>query len=158
MQELNGLIVNLGATLALLVGVYIIGAWIEKRHYRSITERERRYRDYLVANFDARQPEWRVESIHLAQGSVVISVDYFKRFVAALRGLIGGRIVTYEPLLDRARREALLRMIEDAKQHGCDAVINVRLETSKLANATPRGERIAGVEMLAFGTALRLSS
>ena len=70
--------------------------------------------------------------------------------------LIGGRIKTYEPLLDRARREAVLRMTEEAQRLGYDAVINVRLETSRLANARSNGQGIAGVEMLAFGTAIKL--
>jgi uncharacterized protein YbjQ (UPF0145 family) len=51
----------------------------------------------------------------------------------------------------------MLRMIEDARRQGCDTIINVRLETSRIANATrPNYERLAGVEMLAYGTALKL--
>ena len=40
----------------------------------------------------------------------MVSVDYFKRFLAGLRMIFGGRVSSYESLLDRARREALLRM------------------------------------------------
>ena len=94
----------------------------------------------------------------LVQGNVVISLDYFKRFIAGLRMLFGGRIKTYEPLLDRARREAVLRMIEEAKRDGYDAVVNVRLETSRLASARADGKGVAGVEILAFGTALKLAT
>ena len=85
-----------------------------------------------------------------------MSLDYFKRVIAGLRAIIGGRIKTYEPLLERARREALLRMLEEARRAGMDAVINVRLETSRLANSRGDGEGTAGVEMLAFGTAVTL--
>jgi uncharacterized protein YbjQ (UPF0145 family) len=92
----------------------------------------------------------------MVTGNVVVSLDYFKRIIAGLRSLIGGRIKTYEPLLERARREALLRMTENAKKSGYDAVINVRLETSRLANSRGNGKGIAGVEMLAFGTAITL--
>jgi hypothetical protein len=35
--------------------------------------------------------------------------------------------------------------------------VNVRLETSRLASARGNGEGTAGVEMLAFGTALKLA-
>jgi len=98
-----------------------------------------------------------VGSSDLVSGSVVISLDYFKRIIAGLRGIIGGRIKTYEPLLERARREALLRMTEQARDRGFDAVINVRLETSRLANAGKDGRGTAGVEMLAFGTAITLT-
>ena len=85
-----------------------------------------------------------------------MSLDYFKRVIAGLRAIIGGRVKTYEPLLERARREAVLRMAESAKRQGYDAVINVRLETSRLANAAGNGEGTAGVEMLAYGTAVKL--
>lgn len=43
----------------------------------------------------------------LGQGSVVISVDYFKRIVASLRIFFGGNIRAYETLVDRALRESL---------------------------------------------------
>ena len=50
-------------------------------------------------------------------------------------------------------------MIEDARAQGCAAVTNVRLETSRIANATRNNrERLAGVEMLAYGTGLKLRS
>ena len=90
-------------------------------------------------------------------GNVVVSVDYFKRFLSGLRMIFGGRVKAYESLLDRARREALLRLKENAVGNGYQALINVRLETSRMANA--RGnEGAAGVEVLAFGTALKLSN
>ena len=42
-------------------------------------------------------------------GNVVVSVDYFKRFVAHLRMIFGGRVHTYESLLDRG----------PARSHSC---------------------------------------
>jgi uncharacterized protein YbjQ (UPF0145 family) len=69
--------------------------------------------------------------------------------------IIGGRVKAYETLLDRARREALLRLKEDAVERGYHAVVNVRLETCRIANAR-NSERIAGLEVLAYGTGLKL--
>jgi uncharacterized protein YbjQ (UPF0145 family) len=91
----------------------------------------------------------------LVTGSVVVSVDYFKRFLAGLRGLVGGEVKSYGTLLDRARREAVLRMKEEAIRKGYDAIVNVRLETSRLASGRRDGKGTAGVEMLAFGTAVK---
>jgi len=48
-------------------------------------------------------------------------------------------------------------MIEDAQARGYDAVVNVRLETSRLANSRRGGKGIAGIEILAFGTAMTLN-
>mgnify|MGYP002527674596 CR=1 FL=1 len=72
------------------------------------------------------------------------------------RAFVGGRITVFEPLLDRARREAVLRMKNAAQAGGYDAVINTRLETSRLASSGQNGKGTAGVEILAFGTAVKL--
>lgn len=142
--------------LLVLVLAYIVGAFLESRHFRSIKARETAMHGYPVTTFEALPAEWRVGRAELVTGNVVISLDYFKRVIAGLRSIIGGRVKTYEPLLDRARREALLRMLEQAREAGFDAVVNVRLETSRLANSYGDGQGTAGVEMLAFGTAITL--
>lgn len=158
MTDFAAVLINVGSILAVLLVTYFIGSMLERRHYQRILRREHDYRNFPVVNFEFIDDAWQIESTVLAQGSMVVSVDYFKRFVAGLRGLIGGPLKTYEPLLDRARREAVLRMIEDARRQDCSAVINVRLETSRIANAT-RGnrDRLAGVEMLAYGTGIKLA-
>lgn len=152
------LVLNYGLPLLLLIGAYVIGSSIEKKHFRNIRRREDDLHGFPVVSFATMPDHWRVSSSDLVTGSVVISLDYFKRVIAGLRGLIGGRIKTYESLLERARREALLRMTESAREQGYDAVLNVRLETSRLANAARNGKGTAGVEMLAFGTAVKFAS
>lgn len=149
---------NYALPLLIIMGAYFIGSTIERRHFASIRKREGELHGFPVVSFDTMPDDWKVSSSNLATGSIVISLDYFKRVIAGLRGLIGGRIKTYEPLLERARREALLRMTESAREQGFDAIFNVRLETSRLANATRDGKGTAGVEMLAFGTAVKFES
>ncbi len=152
------LFMNYGWPLLLLLTAYFIGTYIEKRHFRRIREREDEYRSMPVVTFDTMPDDWRASASTMVSGSIVVSLDYFKRVIAGLRSIVGGRIKTYEPLLDRARREATLRMIEDARRQGYDAIFNVRLETSRLANSRGDGNGTAGVEMLAFGTAVKLGS
>lgn len=149
---------NFGLPIALLLFAYFIGTMLERRHFRSIQKRETKYANMPVVSFDTMPDSWNAASSTLVAGSVVVSLDYFKRVIAGLRSLVGGRIKTYEPLLDRARREAVLRMIEDARRDGYDAIFNVRLETSRLANSRGDGKGTAGVEMLAFGTAVKFAS
>ncbi len=156
--EQLSLFMNFGLPLLILMIAYFIGSYIEKRHFRDIRKREAKAQGFPVVSFDTMPEDWNVNSSHLVTGSIVISLDYFKRVIAGLRGLIGGRIKTYEPLLERARREALLRMTEEAQLQGYDAIFNVRLETSRLANARRDGKGVAGVEMLAFGTAVKFAS
>jgi len=158
MLEKFELFMNFGLPILILVIAYFIGSWIEKKHFRSIREREAKVHGFPVVSFDTMPDDWNVNSSLMVTGSIVISLDYFKRVIAGLKGLVGGRIKTYEPLLERARREAILRMTEEAKRNGYDAIFNVRLETSRLANARRDGKGVAGVEMLAFGTAVKFAS
>jgi uncharacterized protein YbjQ (UPF0145 family) len=149
---------NYGFPILILVIAYLIGNRIEKKHFKNIREREAKVHGFPVVSFNTMPDDWNVNGSQMVSGSIVISLDYFKRVIAGLKGLVGGRITTYEPLLERARREAILRMTEEAQQQGYDAVFNVRLETSRLANARRDGKGVAGVEMLAFGTAVKFAS
>jgi uncharacterized protein YbjQ (UPF0145 family) len=146
---------QVGPVVVLLVTTYFIGSAVEGRHFRALRSRELRSRSFPMMTLRDAPADWRVEECALVSGSCVISLDYFKRFVAGLRLLFGGRIASYETLLDRARREALLRMKESAHAAGYRAVIGVRLETSQVAAATRQGGT-AGVEVLVWGTALKL--
>ena len=88
----------------------------------------------------------------LVSGNVVISVDYFKRFAAGVAGVFGGRIRYYESLLERGRREAILRMREAAANRGAQAVFNVKLETASVSKGASK--TIGSIEVLAYGTAV----
>ncbi len=89
---------------------YLAGRWNESRHYKSIRRREQELAGVLL--FSNRFPPFASgrHDTHLVAGSVVIADDYFKKVVAGLYSLVGGRVRSYESLLDRARREAVLRM------------------------------------------------
>ncbi|MEJ2642927.1 MAG: YbjQ family protein [Desulfosarcinaceae bacterium] len=137
--------------LTLLALGYGFGQYAEKKHYRSLIEREQ-VLNGLPAIASRIPPMDVFYDQQLVLGSVVISVDYFKRFLAALRNLFGGRVTSYETLLDRARREALLRMKEQAQAAGAKLVFNVKYETSSISKG--RKNTIGSVEILAYGTAL----
>jgi uncharacterized protein YbjQ (UPF0145 family) len=149
-------LLDLALPLFLLVLGYFAGTMAEQSHYKSIRVRELRLRRMPTTNLRRPPPHWQVERASLVAGNTVVSVDYFKRFLAQLRNLVGGRVRSYESLLDRGRREALLRMKEEAAKAGFDAIINVRLESSNLASPL-RDKSVAGIEVLAFGTALKLA-
>jgi len=155
MDPFVDLSVRFGIPLVLLVVAYFTGTTLERRHYASIRERELRWRSIPAITFRSIPPGWKATECALLTGSVVISVDYFKRFLSGLRMIFGGRIKAYETLLDRARREALLRLKEGAVERGYHAVVNVRLETCRIANSR-NSESVAGLEVLAFGTGVKL--
>lgn len=131
---------------------YGFGTWAEKRHYKSIEEREVKYQKLPTIMLKHPLPQkGRVVKVKLAAGNVVISVDYFKRFLAALRNIFGGRVSSYETLVDRARREATLRMKESCP--GATQIINVRLETSSISKNSKKGS-VGSIEVFAYGTAI----
>ena len=99
--------------LILLLCGYIVGSLSERRHYRSIEARERALLRLAVVTAEGRFDPYQVKDAFLVNGSVVISTDYFKRLLAILRNIFGGRVKAYESLVDRARREAILRVVRE---------------------------------------------
>lgn len=155
MEPFVEVIVNVVTPLVLLVIGYFFGHIAETNHFKSIRMRELRHRQFPAITNEGIPDTWNVEAAHLVTGHVVVSVDYFKRFLAWLRSLFGGEIAAYESIMDRGRREAVLRMKEIAIKQGYNAVINVRLESSRLASSNRQGKGTAGIEILAFGTAIK---
>lgn len=136
--------------LILLIVAYFTGTHLEKKHYISIIEREKQL-NRLPAIASRLTPKGDFEQ-QLVLGSVTISVDYFKRFLAALHNFFGGRVTSYESLLDRARREAIIRMKQSASELNADLVMNVKYETASIYKGA--GNAIGSIEVLAYGTAM----
>lgn len=147
--------VELIIAVTLMVVGYIFGTIAERRHFRSLDEREAKLLPIPVVNIKNCFDPSQVKTSELVSGAVVISADYFKVIVASLKNLVGGRLTSYESLMDRARREAILRMKEQSP--GADMFINVRLETSSIngEGGAKRGG-IVSVEAIAYGTAITL--
>ncbi len=134
---------------------YIAGTIAEKRHYRSIREREQAFLNLPAVTLKtAHYTPDQVASARLVYGSAVISIDYFKKILAGLRNVFGGKVKSYESLMDRARREALLRMKEMA---GGDAavIVNVRIETAAVGKQANK-KSVGCLEAIAYGTAITL--
>ncbi|MBT7952595.1 MAG: heavy metal-binding domain-containing protein [Gammaproteobacteria bacterium] len=138
--------------MALLLIGYVVGTHLEKSHYHSIKERETELNNIPAIASKVLPAEFDTCETTLVAGNVVISVDYFKKFVAGLRIIVGGRVSTFETLIDRARREAILRMKEEARQLGADYVFNIKMETSSISKGQKNA--IGSVEVLAYGTAI----
>lgn len=138
--------------LTLLACGYLVGSLAERRHYASIEAREKELLHLPATNIRKGFNANLVNHCGMVQGNAVISVDYFKRLLASLRNIFGGTIRSYETLIDRARREAVLRMKESAPA-GTTMIVNVRIETATIGrNAHKKG--VGCVEAIAYGTAL----
>ncbi len=131
---------------------YLAGTINEKRHYKSIKKREEKLLSLPAISMKRLESSDGITKSELVSESVVVSIDYFKRALAILKVLIGGSVGPYESLIDRARREAVLRMKESAP--GAAIIINVRVETSTIGNAANSKGAVGSVEALAYGTAV----
>ena len=141
---------NLILFAVLLTVGYISGSILEKRHLNAIRSRESEMIDLPTVMLKKPLNTSTITQSKLVTGSVVISIDYFKKIVASLVNIFGGNMVSYETLVDRARREAILRMKSEAKD--ASEIINIRLETSSISKNANRS--VGAVEVLAYGTAI----
>lgn len=136
-------LVVLSISLFALISICVIGGLIERAHLRSLKERESYVKDVLLSTLDA--PSVAEVADHpptLVTGEVVISSDYFKNWLFSLRNIFGGESHTFTRLFDRARREAVLRMIAEAKQQGYNAICNVRFGSADIGgNASTNGKK-----------------
>jgi uncharacterized protein YbjQ (UPF0145 family) len=136
--------------LALVVLGYLAGRVIERRHYASIREREQALLGVVAISTRYLPAGVQAGACTLVSGSVVVSSDYFKSFVAGFRQLLGGRFRGYETLLERARREALLRLKAQARERGAELVIGVRFHSTRVSGFGG----VPSVEIMAYGTAV----
>lgn len=141
--------------LTLLIVGYLVGSTIERQHFAKIIQQETQL-SHIVA-FSAKRPPDGFRDTFLVQGSVVVSSDYFKQFLSSWRLFFGGRLKSYETLLERARREAIVRMKQQAQLNGAHVIFNVKLETSVISDQNGQNNPIGTVEILAYGTAGKLS-
>jgi len=87
-------------------------------------------------------------TLGLVRGNTIRARHVGKDILAGLRNIVGGEIHEYTKMMAEAREQALDRMLEEARELGANAVVDVRFMTSML---------MAGAaELLAYGTAVVL--
>lgn len=132
---------------------FAIGWCKERFHYRSILRREKALMHIPITTAFVPLDDTReIESVKLIYGSTVIASDYFKRFIAFFRHLFGGEMKSYASLVDRARREAILRLKES--EPDCDIFLNCRLVTLAIGGIRKKRATLC-VEVIAYATAIR---
>jgi uncharacterized protein YbjQ (UPF0145 family) len=82
----------------------------------------------------------------LVQGNTVRAKHMGRDIMAGLKNIVGGELKGYTELLVESRREALARMLAQAKEIGANAVINVRFATSSIT--------AGAAELYVYGTAV----
>lgn len=89
-----------------------------------------------------------IEVVGIVRGSTVRARNVGRDIIAGLKNIVGGEISEYTKLQADSREQALERMEKDAERLGADAVVNVRMTTSMIAQGA--------AEILVYGTAVKL--
>mgnify|MGYP006297773261 CR=1 FL=1 len=146
---------QIGVPCVFLLLGWVGGRWNERLHLRSLLEREKRSQGVLMTDIKTFPGGAHPDTPpRLVTAECVIATDYLKSFMAGIRKILGGELKSYRSLMDRARREALLRLAEQAREQGCDGVCNIRMRTADIAGNSRRNPA-AMVEVYVSGTAYR---
>lgn len=145
------LIIPLGITAFLLLLGLIVGGTTERKHFRTLAEREAQHgvlisqiKSFPFATTQSELPP------RILVAEVVIGTDYLKSFLASFRNIFGGEVRSFQTLLTRSRREALQRLVEQAEAQGYNAICNVRFDTADVGGGNKKVHMSA---VLASGTA-----
>ena len=92
-------------------------------------------------------PGKEIEDLGMVKGTVVMSKNIGKDFMAGMKTLVGGELVGYTEMLNEARKIAVKRMVDEAEALNADAVLNIRYGSSSLMQGA--------AEVMAYGTAVK---
>jgi len=145
---------GVGIFLVLLFLGFVFGRLAEKRHFNSLARREKLAANLPAVNMKVLPVGLGECRTRLVSGNVVISIDYYKKVLSWFRSIFGGELRSYETLLERARREAILRMKAACKLAGGKIIVNVRIETASINRYSQNRSSVAAVEVVAYGTAV----
>ena len=152
------LIINISIACGVILFGYAWGTHKERKHYSSISKREKALKHLAATSVDYEtmvqsDPDNIVQHVRFVKGQVVLAESFVKSFWNHLKTFLTGNLSSYESLMERARREAIIRMKEDAQ--GADIIVNLRMDTSSSCPSGKNdGKDIQNIEILASGTAI----
>ncbi len=145
--------------LQFIVGMVIGLVWgrrAERRHFESLRRREAEHAGVLFT--DAKRYYGKVDMSRggkMVVAETVVASDYLKSFLARLRNIFGGEVRSFELMMQRARREALMKLAEQAAAEGYNALCNVRIQFADVGGGT-QGRAVPFAPILAYATAYRI--
>ena len=90
-----------------------------------------------------------VEVLGAVYGLTVRTRGVGGKIIAGIEGIFGGEVTSYTSECEKARRESLKRLMENAEKMGANAIIGADFETSDILNGT-------ATVFSAWGTAVRV--
>lgn len=140
--------------LPLIVCGLIIGRTVEKRHFARLDALDEANRDILVTNLKTYpRAASGGPAPALVVAEVVIGSDYLKSYLSSWRSFFGGEMKSLKTLQTRAKREAIARLIEQARQQGFNALCNLRFCGSDINGATKSKKSMPMATVIASATA-----
>ena len=100
----------------------------------------------IITNIETVPGKKIIEHFGLVAGSTIRAKHVGRDIMASLKNMVGGELKGYTQLLQESRQQALDRMVDQARQLGANAIINVRFSTSSVAQGA--------AELYAYGTAV----
>jgi uncharacterized protein YbjQ (UPF0145 family) len=111
-----------------------------------MTNLSHKRKNMILSNIDYLPNQTIIKQLGLVQGSTVRAKNVGKDIFASLKNIVGGELTQYTELMQEAREEATLRMMEEAKRLGANAIINVRFATTTVT--------AGAAELFVYGTAV----
>lgn len=103
-------------------------------------------RDIQLSNLESIPGTKIVKHLGMVQGNTVRAKHVGKDILAGLKNIVGGELKAYTELLTDSREECTTRMLEEARELGANAVINIRFSTSSVSAGAS--------ELFVYGTAV----
>ncbi|TWT86763.1 hypothetical protein Mal64_35930 [Pseudobythopirellula maris] len=150
------LLINIGFLLFFLSLGLIFGTAMERRHLRRLESREQAHAGFLVTQLKS-YPGAVDTSVtpRMYAAEAVVATDYLKSFLSGIRKFFGGELKSYKSLLERARREAQMKVVEQAAADGYDTACNFRYITADIGGALNPKQKSVIVAMLVSATAYK---
>ncbi|MBO4286567.1 MAG: heavy metal-binding domain-containing protein [Kiritimatiellae bacterium] len=134
---------------------WMIGSMTEHGHLASLERRERELAGIEVSSLPHPSSPAPGSEPKLVTAEVVLASDGFKTWVFGLRNLFGGESKSFSRLYQRARREAVVRLKTAARDAGCNAVCNLRVESADIGGNANGGKAMPMAVCALSGTAYR---
>lgn len=137
-----------------LVGAFFAGNWIASRHEADLAARAK-----AVASIRMTDMKRLIDPVigpcppTLMTSEVVIGIDHFRGFLGKLKNIFGGEVRSYQSTLDRARREVIMRLLEQAHAHGYNALANLRVDFVDISGNAMMAQKASSVSIIASATA-----
>jgi uncharacterized protein YbjQ (UPF0145 family) len=137
---------------------WAIGRWYQDRLMSALQLNEKQQGNMLQSDrhlsTQSLMTAMTAKSSTLLHVSICVGPSVGQIFFMWFKSVFGGRLHSYDVVLDYGRREALLRLNQQAKSLGCSSIVNIRIETSTVSFAKNSKNSRSSVEFLAFATGI----